>query len=78
MTQQEKAISLIETHIELVKMTDEYHYLLRFECLDIAKKHALITVNEIINNALVGIDLASTWGDYWLKVKEEIIKIHKL
>jgi hypothetical protein len=39
-----------------------------------AKKNAIILVDEIINNVLVGIELASTWGDYWNKVKKEIEK----
>ena len=36
---------------------------------------ALIAVNEIINNVLVGIDLPSTWGNYWNEVKQEIEKL---
>ena len=40
-----------------------------------AKTCALIAVDEIINNVLVGIDLPSTWGNYWNKVKQEIEKI---
>ena len=39
---------------------------------ELAKKYSLITVNEIINNVLIGIDLASTWGNYWQEVKKEI------
>ena len=38
----------------------------------IAKQCALIAVDEIINNVLVGIDLPSTWGNYWQEVKTEI------
>ena len=37
-----------------------------------AKECALIAVDEINNNVLVGIDLASTWGNYWQQVKTEI------
>jgi len=37
-----------------------------------AKQCALIAVDEIINNVLVGIDLPSTWGNYWQQVKTEI------
>ena len=40
-----------------------------------AKQCALVAVDEIINNVLVGIDLAATWGDYWVKVKQEIEKL---
>jgi len=40
-----------------------------------AKQCALILVDEIINNVLIGIDLASTWGNYWFKVKQEIKKL---
>jgi hypothetical protein len=40
-----------------------------------AKQCALIAVDEIINNVLVGIDLASTWGNYWYEVKQEIEKL---
>jgi hypothetical protein len=36
------------------------------------KQCALIAVDEILNNVLVGIDLASTWGNYWQEVKKEI------
>ena len=39
------------------------------------KMCASMAVDEIINNVLVGIDLAATWGDYWVKVKQEIEKI---
>jgi hypothetical protein len=37
-----------------------------------SKQCALIAVDEIINNVLVGIDLPSTWGNYWQQVKTEI------
>jgi hypothetical protein len=37
--------------------------------------YAEVAVDEIINNVLVGIDLAATWGDYWVKVKKEIEKL---
>jgi hypothetical protein len=37
-----------------------------------SKQAALIAVDEINNNVLVGIDLASTWGNYWQEVKTEI------
>jgi hypothetical protein len=37
-----------------------------------AKEYSLIAVDEIINNVLIGINLAETWGDYWNKVKKEI------
>ena len=37
--------------------------------------YAEVVVDEIINNALVGIDLAATWGDYWIKVKQELKKL---
>jgi hypothetical protein len=37
-----------------------------------AKMYALKAVDEILNNVLVGIDLASTWGNYWQEVKQEI------
>jgi hypothetical protein len=40
-----------------------------------AKQSALIAVNEINNNVLFGIDLASTWGNYWKEVKTEIEKL---
>jgi hypothetical protein len=40
-----------------------------------AKTCALIAVEEIINNVLVGIDLPSTWGNYWKQVKQEIEKL---
>jgi len=48
------------------------------ECLlttDGAKVAALLAVDEIINNVLVGIDLPSTWGNYWNEVKKEIEKL---
>ena len=38
----------------------------------IAKEAALIAVEEIITNALNGIDLPSTWCNYWEQVKQEI------
>ncbi len=37
-----------------------------------AKECAKITVHEISINVLNGIDLASTWGNYWEQVIEEI------
>lgn len=37
--------------------------------------YALVAVDEINNNVLVGIDLAATWGDYWKKVKQELEKL---
>jgi hypothetical protein len=40
-----------------------------------SKQAALIAVDEINNNVLVGIDLASTWGNYWQQVKTEINKL---
>jgi hypothetical protein len=40
-----------------------------------AKTCALIAVDEIINNVLVGIDIPSTWGNYWKQVKQEIENI---
>ena len=40
-----------------------------------AKRNAGLCVDEIINNVLVGIDLAATWGDYWVKVKQELEKL---
>jgi membrane-associated HD superfamily phosphohydrolase len=40
-----------------------------------AKECARRTVNEININVLNGIDLASTWGNYWEQVKQEIDKL---
>jgi hypothetical protein len=40
-----------------------------------AKEYALIAVDEIINNVLIGIDLASNWGNYWQEVKNELEKL---
>ena len=48
MTPQEKANELIKAHMELVKATDEYGYLLIYELVDMAKRHAVITINELI------------------------------
>ena len=63
MTPKEKATQLVDKY----SFTDDYHTL--------SKQCALIAVDEIINNVLVGIDLAATWGDYWNKVKQEIEKL---
>jgi hypothetical protein len=66
MTPQEKAIELV----------DKFKYISYY--LDDIQNHkegALIAVDEIINNVLIGIDLPSTWGDYWIKVKQEIEKL---
>jgi hypothetical protein len=40
-----------------------------------AKQCAIIAVDEIINNVLIGIDLASNWGNYWQEVKNELEKL---
>jgi hypothetical protein len=40
-----------------------------------AKQCTLIAIDEILNNVLIGIDLSPTWGNYWNKVKEELIKL---
>lgn len=48
MTPQEKANELIKAHMELVEATDEYNYLLMYELVDMAKRHAVITINELI------------------------------
>lgn len=48
MTPQEKANELIKAHMELVIATDEYNYLLIHEWVDMAKRHVVITINELI------------------------------
>jgi hypothetical protein len=40
-----------------------------------AKECARRAVHEINTNVLLGIDLASTWGNYWEQVKQEIEKL---
>lgn len=40
-----------------------------------AKECASRAVHEINVNVLLGIDLASTWGNYWEEVKQEIEKL---
>ena len=49
MPPKEKAEQLIRIHMELVKSTDEYYYLLMSEHVDMAKRHVVITVNAILN-----------------------------
>ena len=70
MTPKEKATELI------IKFQHPPSALEHTECdclhINIAKECALIAVDEINNNVLVGIDLASTWGNYWQEVKQEI------
>lgn len=48
MTPQEKADELIKAHMELVIATDKYNYLLRQEWVDMAKRHVVITINQLI------------------------------
>jgi hypothetical protein len=73
MTPKEKATELINKFRPHSKYWDCYND----EPLEEnhAKKCALIAVDEILNNVLVGIDLASTWGNYWQEVKQEIEKL---
>lgn len=40
-----------------------------------AKECARRMVEQVNNDVLIGIDLASTWGDYWEQVKQEIEKL---
>ena len=74
MTPKEKAIDLVDKF-------EEYSESRRSESgRDFDKKYcskqcALVAVDEIINNVLIGIDLPSTWGNYWNKVKQEIEKL---
>jgi hypothetical protein len=67
MTPKEKALELVNKFINYMVPP----YTTTFD----AKQCALIAVDEIINNVLVGIDLASTWGNYWYEVKQEIEKL---
>ena len=71
MTPKEKAEELVLKFRE-VPIEDSLLWYVGYE---ISKEFALIAVDEIINNVLVGIDLAATWGDYWVKVKQEIEKL---
>ena len=73
MTPKEKAKELVCKMYGCEINTDLNNiYIINGDGYFIAKDCALIAVDEIINNVLNGIDLASTWGDYWQKVKTEI------
>jgi hypothetical protein len=69
MEAKEKAEELVLKFLRVENNTPEWFN------THIAKQCALIAVDEIINNVLVGIDLASTWGNYWQEVKQEIEKL---
>jgi len=40
-----------------------------------AKECARRMVEQVNNDVLIGIDLTSTWGNYWEQVKQEIDKL---
>jgi hypothetical protein len=77
-TPKEKAVELINKY----KYIDKRIYDINPDYFDLflltqseAKQCALVAVDEIINNVLCGIDLPSTWGNYWKQVKQEIENI---
>jgi hypothetical protein len=75
MTPKEKAKELFDKMSKQTYSFQEYagaHYTVEEIGWEGGQKCALIAVDEIINNVLVGIDLASTWGNYWQEVKQEI------
>jgi len=78
MTPQEKADELVIKMYQPLpasKEAEKGKEHLYYNQYNAAKECALITVDEIINNVLVGIDLPSTWGNYWQEVKQEINKL---
>jgi|LakMenE18May11ns_1017448.scaffolds.fasta_scaffold7652142_1 hypothetical protein len=68
MTPKEKAQELVLKYLRIENTNDWWSKVPAKQC-------ALIAVDEIINNVLVGIDLPSTWGNYWKQVKTEIEKL---
>ena len=73
MTPKEKAKELVD------KMEKDFQY---FASREIAKQHALIAVDEVINNdvgynAYDGVTDSDIWIDkeYWQEVKQEIHKL---
>jgi hypothetical protein len=76
MAPREKARELVDKMYYCQRYVDGENYI-PLEAYKRAKQCALIAVDEINNNVLVGIDLASTWGNYWQEVKEEIDKLLK-
>lgn len=88
MTPRAKAEELVKRYLDLLKLTDSCLaencesslkcQLSPYACegwLDYAKKCTIIAVDEINDNVLIGIDLPSTWGNYWQRVKQEIEKL---
>jgi len=71
MTPKDKSENLVNNYRVMLMQTDTDAGQ-EILCTSIAKECALIAVDEIINNVLVGIDLPSTWGNYWKQVKQEI------
>jgi hypothetical protein len=74
-TPKEKAKHLVDKykHIYLKQFKANTEYWDLFLITDgEAKMCALIAVDEIINNVLIGIDMPATWGNYWQEVKKEI------
>lgn len=77
MTSQEKAEELI-THFKMILMDEDTDCGCEILCTSIAKKCALITVNNIINanphSNTFNTDIYSTMK-YWINVKKEIEKL---
>ena len=78
-TPEEKAKELIDKYSDYVAMADRYGYTLYSDLIVLAKKCALITVDEIVES-LDLLPLASTkeyyeLKKYWQKVKQEIEKL---
>jgi hypothetical protein len=77
-TPKEKANELVDKYINIDKriydINPDYFDLFLLTKSE-AKQCALVAVDEIINNVLNGIDLPSTWGNYWKQVKQEIENI---
>ena len=65
LTPKQKAAQLIDMFKSITGHAGNYDKQFAIEC---AKK----MVDEINVNVLLGIDLASTWGNYWEEVKKEI------
>jgi len=71
MTPKEKAKELVDKYLTMENTLN----IIDLPYLEMSKQCALIAVDEIINNVLIGIDLVSTWGNYWNNVKNEIEKL---
>jgi hypothetical protein len=79
MTQKEKAQELVDKYVDYVAMADRYSYTLYSDLIVLAKKCALIAVDEIVES-LDLLPLASTkeyyeLKKYWQEVKQEIEKL---